>query len=76
VAAAVATAGRGVRRQRTGLGAPHQHLWGGAALAGGYHPARVVVTYWRAVHATPEARRPNAREKSDEMTHPTRPPCS
>jgi hypothetical protein len=25
--------------------------------------------YWRAVHAVPEARRPNTREDSQEMTH-------
>jgi predicted aconitase len=25
--------------------------------------------YWRAVHATPEARRPNTREDGEEMTH-------
>jgi hypothetical protein len=26
-------------------------------------------SYWRAVHAVPEARRPNTREDSQEMTH-------
>jgi hypothetical protein len=46
-----------------------------AVLGGGGGPAAVPglavsSAYWRAVHAMPEARRPNARQESDERTHP------